>query len=143
MVVWLVVPPGREASTCGCVGPSCRGGRRRQQVAGAPARVAEIDSAGVRAGDQAFGEIQRLVEEGRLRRGVLPHVVEDGSLGPRGEDRTVDPLHPHLRAPPIATLVSAQWFEGEDPVGAGELAETQKHHAWWYRHSPIIHRARP
>jgi hypothetical protein len=105
------------------------GRRRREEMAGPPAEVAEIDAAGFGGVGQPAGEVERLVDDHGLRRRFLAHVVKDRALGAGGDDRVGDPLHPDARAPAVAPLVTADRLESEDLVGPGVLPEPQEHHA--------------
>jgi hypothetical protein len=112
-------------------------------VAGAPAEVTEVDSAGIGCGDEALRQVERLVDDRGRRCRVLAHVVEDRALGPRGDDRPVDPLDPDVGAAPVATLITPQRFERVDLVGASELAESEEDHPGLDRHGVIIRFRRP
>jgi hypothetical protein len=103
--------------------------------------VPKVDPIGLGRGDQAFGEVECVVDDLRLRGGILSHVVQDRALGPRGHDGSAIPFDPRARAPSATSLVPAERIEGLDPAGTSELAETQDHHARLSRHWTSMPRA--
>ena len=107
-------------------------------MAGPPAEIAEVDAAGLGRRGQPLGEVERLVDDDRLRGRVLAHVVEDRALGAGRDDRVGDALDPHPGAAAVAALVAADRLEGEDPVGPGVLPEAKEHHARLSGHDGII-----
>ena len=56
-------------------------GRGRQQAAGPPAEVTEVDPAGFGGIDKSLREVEGVVDERRRCRRVLPHFLEDDPLG--------------------------------------------------------------
>src|SRR5207302_6975277 len=70
--------------------------------------------------------------------GLLAHVVQDRPLGPGGDDRLGDALHPDARPAPSPALVADDRVERVDPVGAGVLAEAEEDHARSVGHERII-----
>jgi pyridoxine 4-dehydrogenase len=54
------------------------------------------------------------------------HIARDRSFRARGNDRILDPLHVDERPPSVAALVPFERYEREHPVGARELAVSQR-----------------
>lgn len=113
-------------------------GGRLQQVPGASAEIAEIHPSGINGGGQSLGQIQCLVDDERLRGPFLTHVRQDGALGAGRDDGIGDPIDPDAGAPALATVVTADRFEGEDLVGARVFPEAEEHHAWVGGHRSSI-----
>src|SRR6476469_852470 len=65
---------------------------------------------------------------GHRERGRLAHLGEDRTLGAGGDHRLGHPVDPHLRPPPVATVVALDRLERVDAVRAHELAVAQEHH---------------
>src|SRR5207247_6199531 len=85
-------------------------------------------------------EVERVVYQLRAdRSSVLAHVVEDRSLGARGDDRLGDAVDPDARSAPASALAFPDRLEGIDPVGPRVLPKAEEHHPRRaVRHEPII-----
>src|SRR6266508_1385633 len=67
----------RSGLVASCGGFSRRG---RQEPSGPSAQIAQVDATRIGGGNKALGEIERLLDDRRLRRSLLAHVVEDRPL---------------------------------------------------------------
>src|SRR5207249_2906071 len=120
-----------------------RRGGGLEQAASAPPKIAEVHASGLGRRHQALGQVERVVDERRLRRRVLAHIVQDRALGARGHDRRGDALDPDAGAAAVAPLVTAEGLERVDLVGPRVLAETEEDHVRLSWHGADYRRRRP
>ena len=110
-------------------------GGGRQETPGSASEITEVDSAGVGGGGQARGQVQGLIHQGCIRSRLLTHVAQNRPLGARRDDRVGDAIDPYPGPATVAAIFAQQGRQGVYPIGTYELAETQRNHAGFCRHS--------
>jgi hypothetical protein len=63
----------------------------------------------------------------RALEGAL-HVLEDGALGPGGDQRLGEALDVHVGARPLPSPGTFDRNQGKDPIGPNEVAVPERHH---------------
>jgi len=106
-----------------------------QETPGSASEIAEVDAAGVRGVSQARRQVQRLIDQRCIRSGVLTHIAQNRPLGARRDDRVGDAIDPYPGPATVAAIFAQQGRQGIYPIGTYKLAETQRNHAGFCRHS--------